>query len=382
MALIFPYLKTDRGVQLAFIERHYGFSYVKKLNGIGWFTMTIPGDLDSSLLAVDRQIQFWRQQTPNQPALDFLGFLRRWRYRTGGAGDETITLSGPDQNDLVARRIVAYAADTDQSQTSYVNSIANYPVDSSIVDLANENLGASATDTDRDLSGFSVSFRASEDNGPDIQRAFAWRSLPRIFADLNQASKAVGPETHWMLQPTGVDADGTVNLEFSAFTTYPGGDRSWQPTPLSKPMIFGLRWGNLLNPDLVYDYTDEITVAYAGGPGEGVDREIVEVEDANRSAASIWNRREGFADARNQKTTAAVTAEANELLERGRPRVRFTGTILSNEQTPYGEWGLGSLVTIEYRSIQFNGLIRNVQVVVDENGVETVTSNVEFESSL
>lgn len=390
MAIYTPWLTRDDGQRLAPLDRHYGFSYVKKLNGAGWFSIAIPDTLSispdvlvSDSLQVDRQVQFWRESnSQQQPAADFVGFLRKWSFKTTGGGDTTITLRGPDQNELLARRIVAYAAGTEQAKTT-ADSAGDFHIDGSMVDIVRENMGASATDTDRDLSanGFSVRFTNDRVPTPEAERAFAWREIPRILTDLNQTSRTLGTEIYPNVFVNGVDADGTVVFEFSALDNAPGGDRSWTADGVvSKSSVFGLRWGNLVDPELEFDYSKEINYVYVGGPGEGIDRQIVEVSDATRVNASIWNRREKFVDARNETNTAQMTAKGNDMLNRGRPIVRFNGKIMSTEQTPYGEWGLGTRVTIEYQQFKFNGIVRNVHVVVDANGVETVTSNVEWEA--
>lgn len=388
MATYTPWIKTDIGEPLAPLDRHYGFSYVKTLNGIGHFAIQIPEDskvskdvLVADSLQPDRQIQFWRK-TDNQtnPALDFMGFLRKWTFHTAENGDSVLYLSGPDQNELLKRRIVAYAAGENEAKiTNDPLAGTDKTVDEGMVNIIRENLGADATDSDRDLSALNFSVKWSDDEGPAIKRSFAWKQVDRIIAELSQTSRALGTEIFWIVNIDGVDSNGEIVLNFMATDQAIGGDRTWKPEPLGKMMIFGLRWGNLLSPTVEYDYTNEVNYVYGGGPGEGLERQIVEVSDTTRMEASKWNRREAFADARQAKTAAEITAKANEVLNKGRPKIRFKGTILSTEQTPYGEWGLGSRVTIEYRNIKFNGLIRNVLVAVDANGVETVTSNVEFE---
>lgn len=388
MATYTPWIKTDIGEPLAPLDRHYGFSYVKTLNGIGHFAIQIPEDskvskdvLVADSLQPDRQIQFWRK-TDNQtnPALDFMGFLRKWTFHTAENGDSVLYLSGPDQNELLKRRIVAYAAGENEAKiTNDPLAGTDKTVDEGMVNIIRENLGADATDSDRDLSALNFSVKWSDNEGPAIKRSFAWKQVDRIIAELSQTSRALGTEIFWIVNIDGVDSNGEIVLNFMATDQAIGGDRTWKPEPLGKMMIFGLRWGNLLSPTVEYDYTNEVNYVYGGGPGEGLERQIVEVSDTTRMEASKWNRREAFADARQAKTAAEITAKANEVLNKGRPKIRFKGTILSTEQTPYGEWGLGSRVTIEYRNIKFNGLIRNVLVAVDANGVETVTSNVEFE---
>ena len=117
---------------------------------------------------------------------------------------------------------------------------------------------------------------------------------------------------------------------------------------------------------------------YTGGQGEEAEREIVEVSDAARIGMSPWNRREGFADARNESTTAGVTAKGNEVLAAGRPRLRFSASLKDTELARYGmEWEFGDRVTASYRGRQFDGMIKAVTIGVD--GDESIGARIEVE---
>jgi hypothetical protein len=378
-----PWIKNDRGFPLQTLDNHLGFTYTKVLNGAGWFSIVLPVDDDiadpgniQNLLSVDRQVQIWRRaELVSSGYLDFFGFIRKWTYNTAQDGGTVVTISGPDQNELLERRIVAYAAGTDEAETT-VDSSGNYPVDDSMVAVVRENLADLATDTDRSLEAFGFDFGFSPSFGMDIEKGFAWREVSRVLSDLNGIARANGQEVFYMVNVAVIDSDGSPILHFGAFDDYPGGDRSWgEPNA----QIFGLRWGNLSNPVLSYDYSNEVNYVYVGGAGEGEDREIVELEDTQRIGASIWNRREKLVDARTESTTARITSKGYRELNLGRPVIKFNGTIHSTQQTPYGEgWNLGSLVTIEYRGLKFNGVVKNIQITVSPNGDERVTSSIEY----
>lgn len=390
-ALYRPWLKTDRGYPLTPLDKHLGLVYTKTVNGPGWFTISYPvkpGDFKDpksvqNLLAPDRQIQVWRKPTDGvADYLDFVGFVRRWNFSTAQDGATVLTISGPDQNDLLQRRIVAYASGTDQAKVSETST--GYFADEAMVDLINENLAGGATDTDRDITDYGFSFGWSPKGGPDVRKAFAWRNVLKVLNDLNAASKTAGSEVFFRVNVSGIDGDGSPILHFGAFNGPIGGNRSWTAQEQSSAaMIFGLKWGNLFNPSLTYDYSKEINYVYVGGPGEGTMREIVERSDVKRISNSVFNRREAFVDARQQSTTEQLQALGDEELNRGRPIVIFSGTILSTEQTPYGDgWDLGSNVTIEYEGLKFNGNVKNLQVTVLPDGSDNVQSNIEYESAI
>jgi hypothetical protein len=144
------------------------------------------------------------------------------------------------------------------------------------------------------------------------------------------------------------------------------------------PVIFSKEWGNLAQPMLRYDYTKEANLVYGGGQGEGEYRTIVEVSDSTRVGSSIWNRREKFADARNETTTDGVTNKAEEVLRENQPLHRFTGRLLDTPQSRYGiDWFFGDKVVISYRDIQFNGVAKALKLKIDKDGYEYLDVKVE-----
>jgi len=365
-------LCNDRGVVAVPIESHFGFQYSKTVNGFGWVTINAPF-IDPRYLSVDNIIRIWRQRPGFEYKLDFFGFLRRWSFATDTSGFDRVILSGPDQNDLMTRRIVAYAAGS-------AESTANGAVDDEMKAVIRENFGSLATDSDRDLSGLSFTIQTDQTAGTDIEKQFAWRDVDRVLADLNAASRTDGTEIFWFVNVVGIDYDGFPIMEFVTRTNQPGTDRSWEAS--NKPMLFGLHYGNLETPILEYDYSDERNFCYVGGQGEGSERQIVEIAEPGRINASIWNRREMFVDARNQETADQMTAAGYAKLSEKRPIVRFAGNILSTDQTPYGDWNLGDYVTIQYSTVEFTTIIRNVLVSVNAAGTETIRSQMEFEQVL
>ena len=365
---------NDRGETIFLIDKHFGFQYSKSINGAGWFSLPI-GFVDPRYLSVDNMIKFYRKAPGKAESIDFLGFLRKWSFTTSNRGNDTLYLSGPDQNDLVNRRIIAYAAGAAEASAKVGN------VDDEIKAVVRENLGSLA-DADRDITSLSFSIQIDTSDGPTISKGFAWRKLDKVIGDLNKASRTDGNEVFWFIRVAGFDNAGMPNLELVTKIGQSGNDKRWNSTQTRRPMLFGLAYGNLQSPTLQFDYSDEANYAYVGGQGEGSSRIITEVQDSSRINASVWNRREMFVDARNQTTTAGMTAVANEKLASRRPKVRFSGEILSTEQTPYGSWGLGDLVTIQHAGYEFNAMIKNVLITVTPSGQETIRSQMEYEGTL
>jgi hypothetical protein len=132
---------------------------------------------------------------------------------------------------------------------------------------------------------------------------------------------------------------------------------------------------------LRYDYTKEANLVYGGGQGEGDYRTIAEVSDDTRIGSSVWNRREKFADARNEPTADGVSNKAEEVLNENKPLHRFTAKLLDTPQTRYGvDWSFGDKVVVSYRDIQFQGVAKALRIRLDKEGNEILEVKVEVVS--
>jgi hypothetical protein len=350
------WLAQDDGMRLALLDDVTRFHYVKAINGVGSFYISLPAGRIDDLLRVDRMIQFWPKKADGYQ-FDFLGFLRLWGWRTTDQGITIVRLIGPCQNDLLRRRRVAYAAGSSQAGVT-----GSTLVDDGMKDIFNENFLSGATGA-RNIASLGVTVAPDLGAGPNLDKRFAWRRVINVLQDLNAASRAAGTEVYFYLTVSGLDERGRPSFDFRTYTGQPGQDRTWGNH--DDPIIVGLDYGNLQSPDLENDWRETENHIYAGGQGEESDRNIQEVSDSGRIAESAWNRCEGFADARNEETDAEVQAAGYARLGEYQPSARFTGYLLSTEQTPYGSWELGDRVTVIYQGQRIDGVIRRVEVQGD-----------------
>jgi hypothetical protein len=170
-----------------------------------------------------------------------------------------------------------------------------------------------------------------------------------------------------------VITDNQIGFTFTTYTGQPGTDRTGDDA-----VYFGEEWGNLVYPELITDYLEEVTVVYAAGQGEGSDRITAEVENTTRSGASPYNRREAFADARDMETSAGVTDKADQALIKGGGIVSFSASLLDTDTTAFGrDWNFGDRVIVTYRGADYEGLIKAVIASMDDEGVELIETRVE-----
>src|SRR3990167_2102870 len=362
------WLHDPYGNRLALLDTTHGFGYARVVNNAGWWAIPLPGDFDDSLLKIDGIVEFWRKPEGGALRLQTSGFLRVITESTDAQGVDSIQIEGPDKNELISRRIVAYAAASSQADKTD-------QVDDMLKAIARENLGSSASAA-RNLTALGFTVHPDLAAGPSITRGFAWREVSRIYREIVDASAGVGTDLYWDIVPTSANA-----FELRTYIGQLGVDRSYGSG--SNPVLFGLLWGNLAEPKLTRDYSKEGTTIYAGGQGEGANRGIVEVADVTRLNRSPWNRREAFVDARNERDTDGGTTVANARLNDGRPRLRFIGKLLDTPQAVYGkDWNFGDRVTVEYRGRQLDGLVEAVTVKVDAEGNETVEARFEVEDAI
>lgn len=356
------WLARDDGTRLAILDQTGGFSYTLVVNNVGYFTLTLPGTFDRTLLKKDRRVLFWRKPPGGALKLPFVGLIRRVRTSTDSRGLTTRRVSGYDLTGLLKRRVVAYAAGS-------ASAAMTDQADDLLTELAKDNLGADATAA-RQLSSTYFSVAASPAAGPSITKAFAYRNVLDVMREVADASRQAGTYLFFGIVPTSESA-----FEFRTRTGEWGRDRT---SDSGNGLVFGLEFGNLANPMLDEDATDEVNFAYGLGRGEEDDRNVQTSEDTTRSGASLFARSEAAANAVHETTDAGVTDVADARVQKGRPVTVFTADLLSVPGSEFGQdYDFGDRVTVTYDGLQFDALIRAATVTVDENGRETIAPIVE-----
>lgn len=360
------YLDTPTGLRLALVESFTRLHMVRRRNAIGRFALTLPADtVDDTFIRADALLEIWRTFPSVSSRLWMAGLLRRPEYSDVGGADQLV-LSGEDGNGLLAARIVAYYADTAQAAKTD-------QADDMMKAIVRENLGASAVAA-RDLTSYGLTVAADVALGPSITKKFAWKTVLDALLNIADTAKTAGTEVYFDMVPQ-VLSGTQIGWLFQTFINQRGADRTYAS---GVPTVFGREWGNLENPRLVYDYSEEASYVYVGGQGEGSDREVVERSDAGRIGLSPWNRRERFVQGSNETSTAALQARGDQALEEGMPRVLFSGSIKDTPQTRFGiDWDFGDKVVAVYRDRQFDAHIDAVTITVDENGLENIDARIE-----
>lgn len=366
------WLTRDNGDRVTLLDPAVKFSFNKIVNGVGTCIVSLPETFNLELLGIDYKIEVWRSPEEGQALrLENAYLIRRIEIATNASAMTTRTLYGNDGNDLLNRRIVAWAAGSAQAEkTDFIDDMMKA--------IVRENLGALSGN---DPGGYSRAFPAAFFSvapdvglGGSITKAFAYRNVLSILQDLSEISRiAVSDQVYFWIAPANV-----TDYIFRTFIDQVGQDRRFPGG--TNPTTFSLELGNVQIPNLEDDYDQEQNAVYGAGQGAGAARTIAIAHDIPGMNRSIWGRREGFRDARHEATVAGVASEAWASLSEHRPKRRFSTELTSIEGSRYGiDWDFGDRVSVTYADTQFDGMIKAVSVVVSDDGAEKITGRFEVE---
>lgn len=371
------WLTTDKGMRLAdkdgktLLTQIISLSSVKETNRIGNISITLPVTFDTNLIKPDNMIQVWRAPTGSRLGLYGVYFIRKWVYETKGSR-QFITLGGPDANDLLRRRIIAgYNGTTISQKTDFADDMVKEIVTEAIAD------GVSPAPSDGTRVWADLTVQSDTSSGPTLTVDTAWAHLLTTsgggaIADIAKASREAGTEVFFNVD-VNVVSSTAISFIFTTKIGQPGTDRT------SLGILFDQQRGNMENPKLTYDYTEEINYVYSGGSGAETLQNVQQVSDSARYLVSQWGRCEGYVDAGDQQAGNGIREVGRAFLEEGRPKRRFVADPVDTVGTRFGvDWDFGDKVRTRYRGIEFDSIIRSV-VLNLKDGKETIKARLEFE---
>lgn len=334
-------VKDVSGIATGVIVPFESLIYARKVNEVGTLLLELePEKYDVSMFPIDARLEVWRG-TGGVPALDMqtCWFVRSRTIRTDTDGVQYLGIGAVDAMDLLARRIVAYQSTTAQAKKTD-------QIDDMMKAIVRENLGASATDTARRVDTW-LNVDADEALASSESKEFSRDNVLTVLQNLASVSKSA-TTANTLIFDVVYDPNATAPFTFRTFTQQRGVDHRWPSS--SQPVLLSVEAGNLGDALLEEDYLSEINYVYAGGTGTGKARKLATASDAESIAASPFGRREGWVDAPQAKTTAALQSEANKGLTEGKAKRTFTGRLVDCEGTRYGvHYGYGDYVTAELR---------------------------------
>jgi hypothetical protein len=330
-------------------------AYVREVNGPGTLQFTInAAHVAIDDLVLDAQVEVWRTDTENAIDwyCDFYGFWRGEQRRADSDGSSTYTAYCAGQMSLLARAIAAYPAAT-ADRTTFTTEKAE-TIAKGLVTYNATSAGTTGDGRIRDVTLAGVTVQADGATGNTIDFNCAWRNL---LASVQEVAQIGGGD--FDLVKTAAQA-----WEFRWYDGQLGTDKSASIT-------FALQYGNMANPVLTRNSSDEKTVAIVGGQGEE-DARTVRVRTGTNYEA-VHNATETFVQASMYTTTEGLNAAGDRELDTMKRRDVLTFDVLQVPSTRYGlHYGLGDLVTAYYQSITATKIIQRVTVSLGSDGREQI----------
>ena len=340
-------------------------SWSRVVNDAGVLVLTYPGELLPQLLRPDNIITVYRivDGVP-QLVTDTAWLLRRVRRLLDGSGRLFTEITAYSGNYLLSARGVAY-------QVRSAFSTKSGAADDLIKAYVRENLGSSATDTARTITGFTV--QADTGQGVSVDAVMGWRDdLLTVARELAQASTEAGTYIAFDVVYQGGGA-----WDLRTYAGQRGTDRRIPGTNFG--FLLGTAYGNVSNVEYVTDWSDTITAAYGLGSGAGSRRKVQIALDAARIAESPYGRRETYVDAANAGTNNQVLRAARAAVRAGRPRQSFKARITETPVSRFGvDWNWGDYVTVTALGVTVDARIDAVAVRVQQ-GSEDIDAYVRAE---
>jgi len=353
------------GDRIAVLDAFESLQWARQTNGIGQFAIRFDTDkFDiNALWGVDRRIEIWRRPENGPRSLEMIGFLRYRKRETQVAGGKYITIGGPDQVDLLRRRIVAADAGSAGAEKTA-------EADDMMKEYVYEALGGGAG-AGRNITALGFSIQADLTAAPSIDKAAARRNLLKTLQEIAKTSYYQGTPLYF-----DVITATTTTFEFRTYTNQRGQDRTTSGT---NPVTLSAEHGTLQNPVLTEDWRSEATFVYAAGQGIKAARVVQTVEDTARTASSIFNRQEALFDGKDYEAAVALNDAGENYLRSLRPRRSFKAQIVNTTGNRMGkDWYFGDKVTAVYEKEQFDALIEAISATVTSDG-ETIDARIEYD---
>lgn len=331
------------------------------VNGVGTLEITMPLETylnfflpGANFPLRDMQFYIYRAVDGGDFALlfDTLWLAQSYQFdRT----TNLLTIQAQTLNTLLRRRIVAAYPGTDEA--------SKYgPADDLIHEVVEEQFtnGGIRNIPGRNWSSI-LDFGTSAGGGVVIKRSFAYDNVWDVCTRMCQDSWEQGT---WL----GFDlvAGATISAK-PILTTYV----NQRGTDRTASIVLSAFRGNIDQINTSIDFSRQVSIAYAGGPGEGRYRQIEAA--VNSFISGQYDEIETFKSATQRRGVIAIAGEALAMLREQRLYTSLDCRILDVPGSRYGvDIFHGDLVTYydEIFDLTYIGRVDGVTITVDANGDE------------
>ena len=362
-------VKTDTGTPLFVLTQFESLTAGRFDRAIMPLEITMPQDDELypvGAFTKDMILELWREQ--NQTMVldgETCYFLRNIRYYRDGTRD-MVYLKAYDANYIIDGREVEYnAGESEASKTGVACDVIKEIIDENFV---------SATDTARNLATTYFTIDGDDGFGETVTKAFSRQYVLSTIQAITNQSREAGT---WVT--FDVVYSGSLPLVFKTYKDQRGND-------ITDQLLLSDEAGNIANPTLDFDWTNEYTVCYVAGKGEGDARVVGSASNTDRLNESIWSRREYITENFQLAVEASLDAEADAYLDKLSPKVIFTGEIVETEGTQYDiNWNYGDKVRAKYLAYEFDCRVLGYSIEYKNSGGKTtdrVTATIRGETDV
>jgi Siphovirus ReqiPepy6 Gp37-like protein len=362
---------------VAVIDQYTSLIWTKRYWDTGDFELYLPAD-DSLLQYLQIDYYITRKDC------DTTMMIERIEIKTDAESGNYFTISGRSAEKILSYRVVANASHG--FGTSSAERMCYYLVAFEMTNKLPDTLKYA----DRTIDIIKDIRQTSTHKNPD--ESVIWNSY--YYENLSDAVYNLATQYGFSVRFLLRDDRTGFDIEF-----WSGKDRTTGQTTNS-PVVFSPGYYNLINSDYAYDITDEKTMAFIAGQGDGANRVVlwthmtVTDDEEHTNVPRGLDRREMFVDARDLQQTSSDGATMSwadyqhTLRYRGKEKLYetvatplFSGEVDTTLQFVYRrDWDLGDIVSIE-NEYGISASARIVEVVEcdDENGYKVTPTFSDWE---
>jgi hypothetical protein len=333
--------------------------YARKVNHVGELHLVVEDDPQVNKVFVpENRIEVWRTKN-GASKLDMGGvwFIHTISRMFDTNGSSRVEIEAHDQIGVLGRRIIPY---NEGNPTTEKQGDA----DDVMKNIVIENMGADATDTDRDLRPYLTVQGYEQTVAPQVTKFIAKDNVYDVLLEIAETSYDSGTFLAFDL----VYNPNSGTFEFRTFLGQRGVDRSVQGD--AEYINVGVEYGSFDSATLVDSRVDEKNYIYAGAKDLVGIVPPVETSDSFSIGLSPFNRKELFYNASNADDSVELESEAFAALENNKYSIRMEAT-LSQEfaQREYGERLMyGDKVSISFYGQTYTAYVNAIGVTVDQKG--------------
>jgi len=366
------YEPTGRLVYIHTLTAVDQMAYTRRLNGVGAFMMSLPRALRQPvMLRKDALAQVYRSDpVTGQMREDGTYFLRSAEHVPGTY--DGLVIGGVSAEHLFKRRV--YNPDDDPKVAGGFSTKSG-PAVTVMREVVTEQMISPAANPERAFPGIRLA-DIGQDTSPDypFRREIGQQNVLDVLSDVAKATKL-----DFWLAFDGIDtAGGYPKFVFHAGRR--GTDRSKHSHPAGPYVYLTPSSGNLVEPQLTLDSTEEANAVYVLGKGANGNRLVYRQERSAAVVESPFNRVERAVESSEADTLDELLAAASTALAEGEPQVTFSFVplVTASGAIYQLDWRLGDVVTVGAYGYEMDARVTAVTVTLTGAG-ETVEVETERE---